>query len=997
MSVRSNSPDSDSMMQQEADGVTSWDTLQERLRASVLSINIVRPMPFDTFDCGSGYASGFIVDAEQGIVLSNRHVVGPGPRYHKGTFFNNQEIDLQPHYCDPVHDFAFFRYDPAELKGITPRAIRLAPEKARSGLPIRVVGNDSREKMSVLQGELSQLDRNAPELGRDGDDCYTDFNTFYFQAPTSSSGGSSGSPVVDIEGDAVALQAAGNNNTASNFFVPLDRVKYAFDYIQRGEIPPRGTLQAVFTHISHVHAERLGLDHDAAVQEGAVIEGTTGVLTVKKILPDGPADGRLAIGDIIITANNMAIPGFVELAEVLDSSVGASVHFRVFRNNQFVTVNVDVQDFYSIMPSKILKVGDCFLHNMSIHHALCASVPVFGVKITRMGAVFISHGDTGPRNVIHAINNRPTPNLDALMDVLREVRREESIMIHVKDYDDLRSEAVFETRCPVTTLLTMVYTRSLATGFWSAQDFDGLAAPERISSPPQLAEAAPTSDAAAADGLCRDLAAADLGEKNRIAVIKKAMVRIDALPLCPADGYTHKRATGSGLVVDARRGLILCPTRVVSNPTSVITVTFGGVLRVRATIAYIHPMYPVAFLKYDPALVGDGLVDFTISGTNLAPADGGDTVKPLDIGEPITIVFGTELCGLEMHKTVVGGRRPVSTDSCHWCFNQRFFNIEPFTIAGGSVPPGSGLGVVCDDDGSVRGLWVGLPDCSHDEDVPDSVGIDISLVLPIVSHLQSSDTAPDCVRILDVELEYLPFAKASAFGATSVHASAIAQASPSARAFLKVTKVLKIRSGKAEHLEIGDIVLRANGMVVTQLADISCFYGSDSVELTIIRRGKEMALSAPTSPHVGSNTRQVVYWSGSYLQEPYPQILQQASCVASQVHSFVFDSGAPTIEDANLVDIFVTDIGGIPVNTLGDFVRAAKQLKCETGQEFNERVAANKRFSSGKMPGRDVIVTATRMTGEKVVASIRTNDHYFPPWQITRGPRIDDEWVFEML
>ncbi|KAJ2692626.1 hypothetical protein H4R19_006120, partial [Coemansia spiralis] len=167
--------------------------------------------------------------------------------------------------------------------------------------------------------------------------------------------------------------------------------------------------------------------------------------------------------------------------------------------------------------------------------------------------------------------------------------------------------------------------------------------------------------------------------------------------------------------------------------------------------------------------------------------------------------------------------------------------------------------------------------------------------------------------------------------------------------------------------------------------------------LTIIRRGKEMALSAPTSPHVGSNTRQVVYWSGSYLQEPYPQILQQASCVASQVHSFVFDSGAPTMDDANLVDIFVTDIGGIPVNTLDDFVRAAKQLKCETGQEFNERVAANKRFSSGKMPGRDVIVTATRMTGEKVVASVRTNDHYFPPWQITRGPRIDDEWVFEML
>ncbi|KAJ2771059.1 hypothetical protein IWQ57_002382 [Coemansia nantahalensis] len=996
MSTRSESPSNASVLHQEMDDSFGWDTLQDRLRNSIVSISSVVPMDFDTESRGGHNATGFIVDAEQGIVLSNRHVMAPGPSYHKGTFFNNQEIHLQPHYYDPVHDFSFFRYDPAELKGIVPVAIRLAPEKARSGLPVRVIGNDSNEKMSVLQGELSQLDRNAPNYNRDGDECYKDFNTFYFQSATSSSGGSSGSPVVDIEGDAVALQAGGRADTASNFFLPLDRVKYALDYIRRGAVPPRGTMQAVFTHINHTDAERRGLEREAAVQEGACIEGTTGVLIVKKILASGPADGCLAIGDIVITANATAIHGFVELAQILDSSIGSSVCFRVFRNSQFVTVSVDVQDLHCFMPSKFLKIGGRILHDLSIHHALCASVPIFGVKITGNDNAFFPCGECRQRNVIYAINNRPTPNLEALMDVLYDVRREETVLVHVKNYDDLRDEAVFATSCPVVTLSTMVYTRSLATGFWSFKEFDGLAAPERISRPAQLAEAPIASDSAVVD-LCRDMKAADLGEKSHIAAIKQAIVHIDARPLCPADGHYRGQHTGCGLVVDARRGLIVCPTDVVSNPTSHVTVTFGGVLRTPATVAYVHPMYPVSFLKYDPTLIADGLLDFTIVGSSVVPADGVDAAKPLATGESITVLFNTTTAGLELVKTVVSGRRTISTTSCNLCFNQRFFNIEVFTVAGGTTTTDPSFGAVCDDDGTIRGLYIGLPKCAHDEKHCGLVGIDISLMLPIITRLLGSDATPNCVRTLDVEYEHLSFAKAGAYGATSAHANAVVQETPDARAFLKVTKVIKVRPAETAQLEVGDIVLRANGKTVSQMADIACFYGGDSADLSIIRRGKEMALSVPTSPHVGFNTRRVVFWAGVYLQEPHAQVIQQATCVASQVHSFFYDAGTPYAQGAGHYDVFVTDVGGTPVNTLDDAVRVVKQLKSKTAQEFNECVAANERFSSGRMPGLDVTVGATKLTGEKVVEAIRTNDHYLPAWQLTRGPCIEDEWVYELL
>ncbi|KAL2374780.1 nuclear serine protease HtrA2/Nma111 [Blastomyces gilchristii SLH14081] len=279
-----------------------WQATIEDVARSVVSVYFCRPKSFDTDAAASSQATGVLVDA------TNGHVVGVGPFRGYCVFSNFERCDATAVYRDPVHDFGFLKIDPTAIKHMSLEQLKLRPESAKPGVEIRVVGNDAGEKLTILQGTISRVDRNAP-------------------AATGATGGSSGSPVVNL--------------TAMWLL-----------YKQRAALIRR--LHLIFCPLS---GQSLASQSWEAVVRKAAPENT-GMLVANIVLPEGPGDGMLQEGDVLAQVNNEMLTGFVRLDEILDSNVGNDIRLLVQQGGKDLVVSCTVHDLHKITPSRYVSIAD---------------------------------------------------------------------------------------------------------------------------------------------------------------------------------------------------------------------------------------------------------------------------------------------------------------------------------------------------------------------------------------------------------------------------------------------------------------------------------------------------------------------------------------------------------------------------------------------------------------------------------------------------------------
>ncbi|KAF9934424.1 serine protease [Modicella reniformis] len=844
----------------------TWEVTLERSIRSIVSITANHVRSFDTETSGAYSATGFLVDAKKGIILTNRHVVSPAPILALAILSNYEEVELRPIYRDPVHDFGFMQFDVSKVQFMQLEEIPLSPERARVGLEIRVVGNDAGEKLSILAGTLARLDRPAPDYGQ-GE--YNDFNTFYLQAASSTSGGSSGSPVLDIDGHAVALNAG------------------ALKFVQAGDPVPRGALQTDFEYFPYDELRRLGLKISMEKQIRQRFPNETGMLIVKSVLPKGPAADKLTPGDIVIQCNDQPIANFIQLFTVIDDSVGQTITLTVVRgsNSKLLTFELLVQDLHSITPDRFVEVGGGVVNELSYQLARSYGQPCGGVYVATSGHMLAS-ASAWRKSIIVAVNNIPTPNLDAFTDAISTLADGARVPIRFYTLQKAFKEKIMIMHVDRHWHKCRVAVRNDKTGLW---DFTDLPPPP------------PSQPYAPATAIYPTISAA----LHPASVLMPSFVAIDFhLPFL-VDGMKATQFYGTGLVVSTNPPLVVCDRDTIPISIGDIFVTFANSVIIPGKLVYLHPHYNFVVLTYDSDLLAD---------TPVKPATFSD--RPLTQGDECYLVgVGTDQSPV-IKKTTVSNVGNIGTRECsppRW----RGMNVEGIKV---DDPVGTQGGVLCDADGKVQALWVNYS--SQDEkgnDITFMSGLDVTGVLTVIEPFMRGEYPR--LRALDVEFWTMRIAAARSLGLTDQWVQRIESDPSSKHSLLYVLSLLDTTTSCSQMLKVGDIVLELEGRVATCMKDLDRARDKEFVQMTILREGKVLDLTVPTVPLLGTGTNRIIAWAGALIQMPYKAVLEQVSNVPTGVYVSCTLYGSPA-STALRPGVWITEVDGIPVSNLDEFLDA---------------------------------------------------------------------------
>jgi len=864
-----------------------WTRTLDHIASGVVSIQIDSTRSFDTERNSSSQATGFVVDAERGLILTNRHVVTPGPVRAQAVFRNQEEVDLIPVYRDPIHDFGFFRYDPSKLKFIKPAELKLAPEGAKIGRDIRVVGNDAGEQLSFLAGTIARLDRQAPNYGRGN---YNDFNTFYLQAASGTSGGSSGSPVVDIEGQVVALNAGANSQAATSFFLPLDRVQVALADIQKGVPVPRGTLETEFVHKPFAELRRLGLTPATEARVRAKYPNQTGMLVVEQVIPGSPAADQLEPGDILVEVGGQLIAEFVPLAAALDAAVGKSIDVTVEHGGERATHPLPVGDLHAITPAEYVEYGDGVFHKLSYQLARHFYRPVEGVYVANPGYVF---GKAAiPRgSIVTGIGTESIDNLDDLQRVLEQLPDQAQATVRFVSFDDPQSERQRIIKNDRSWFPAMRCHRDDDKGIWPCKDL-------KASPPPEPVQAS------------EGTTFPHQNEKH-VQAISPSLVLVNFDMPYTVSGVADRYYYGTGLIADAERGWVIVDRNTVPVGMGDVRLTFAGSLEVPGRVEYIHPLHNLAVVSYDPKLIGNTPVKSAVFlPKNLVP---GQNVAVVGLGPDFKMLSQSSQVA-----NIAAAGFPLSRT-----LRFRDTNMDVVTLVNG---PGDFDGTIVDLQGRVLGMWASFAYQTGRDLTQVNMGIQSDVIVDMLAHMR----AKEMLRSIEVEWQQLPLATARKVDLPDSWLQRYEAHNPDRREVLTVATTVA-GSPAADFFRSGDVLLDIDGQLANTFREVERGAQKPSVKVTVLRDGKEVSGSVNTVPLDGVGIEHVVSWGGALLQPPHRELAVQRGVGTGGVYVSYFNFGSPASRSGLFAGRRIVAVDGKPTPDLESFIRVAGSIE---GQAF---------------------------------------------------------------
>jgi Do/DeqQ family serine protease len=266
--------------------------------------------------------SGVIVDADDGIVMTNYHVIRNADEVHV-SLIDGRNLEAEVVGTDPQLDVAILRVDAKDLTEIQFADSNLL----EVGDFVVAIGNPFGLGQTVTTGVVSALGRSGL-----GIEAYENF----IQTDASINPGNSGGALVNLAGELVGINTAiispAGGNVGIGFAIPVNMAKASMrQIIEYGEVR-RGQIGVGIQDITPDLREAFDL-----------MKGQFGVL-VTNVLEDSPA-ARAGIksGDIITEADGITTRSTAQLRSRIGvKEIGEKVQLSILRNGEQMQLTVEV-------------------------------------------------------------------------------------------------------------------------------------------------------------------------------------------------------------------------------------------------------------------------------------------------------------------------------------------------------------------------------------------------------------------------------------------------------------------------------------------------------------------------------------------------------------------------------------------------------------------------------------------------------------------------------
>jgi serine protease Do/serine protease DegQ len=257
--------------------------------------------------------SGVIVDAKNGYIITNAHVIENADEITV-TLQDDRQVKATVVGKDTGSDVAVLKVTAKNLVEM-PLA---DSDKAEVGDFVIAIGNPFGLQHTVTSGIISALGRSG--INPEG---YEDF----IQTDASINPGNSGGALVDLDGRLVGINSAifsrSGGNIGIGFAIPSNMVKAVMaQLIEFGEVK-RGILGVTLRDLTPAVADSLGLGNTRGALVGQVIEGSAA------------EKAGIKAGDIITSINGKAVSNSSEARNVIGlQRIGDKVEIGVTRDGQ---------------------------------------------------------------------------------------------------------------------------------------------------------------------------------------------------------------------------------------------------------------------------------------------------------------------------------------------------------------------------------------------------------------------------------------------------------------------------------------------------------------------------------------------------------------------------------------------------------------------------------------------------------------------------------------